>query len=48
MGDQPGDVVDDGGEVSGSVEAHGLETLVVRLHHPLDAAAVRVLRVAVL
>lgn len=47
-GDPPGDVVDDRGEVSGSVEAHGLETLVIRLHHPLDAAAVRVLWVAVL
>jgi len=41
-------VVDDGGEVCGSVETHGLEALVVRLHHALDAAAVRVLRVPVL
>lgn len=46
--DLPGHVVDDGGEVGGAVETHRLETLVVGLHHALDAAAVRVLWVAVL
>lgn len=46
--DLPGHVVNDRGEVSGSVETHGLQTLVIGLHHPLDAAAVRVLGVAVL
>lgn len=48
MADLPGHVVNDRGEVSGSVKTDGLETLVIGLHHPLDAAAVRVLRVAVL
>lgn len=46
--DPPGHVVNDRGEVSGSVKADRLEALVIGLHHPLDAAAVRVLRVAVL
>lgn len=41
-------MVNDGGEVGGPVETHGLETLVIGLHHPLDTAAVRVLWVAVL
>lgn len=46
--DLPGHVVDDRGEVGGAVQAHRLETLVVGLHHALDATAVRVLWVAVL
>lgn len=41
-------MVDDRGEVGGAIEAHRLETLVVGLHHALDAAAVRVLWVSVL
>lgn len=48
MVDLPGHVVNDRGEVSGSVKTDRLETLVIGLHHPLDTAAVRVLRVAVL
>lgn len=48
MVDLPGHVVDDRGEVSGSVKTDRLETLVIGLHYPLDPAAVRVLRVAVL
>lgn len=47
-GDLPGHVVNDGGEVGGSVQTHRLETLVIGLHYPLDPAAVGVLRVAVL
>ena len=46
--DLPGHMVDDGGEVGGPVETHRLETLVIGLHHALDAAAVRVLWVPVL
>lgn len=46
--DLPGHVVDDRGEVSGSVKTDRLETLVIGLHYPLDTAAVRVLRVAIL
>lgn len=46
--DPPGHVVNHRGEVSGSVKTDGLETLVIGLHYPLDTAAVRVLRVAVL
>lgn len=44
----PGHVVDDGGEVGGSVELDRLQTLVVGFHHTVDARAVRVLRVPVL
>lgn len=44
----PGYVVNNRGEVGGSVETHGFEALVIGLHHPLDAAAVRILWVPVL
>lgn len=46
--DLPGHVVNNRGEVGGSVQTHRLETLVISLHHPLDAAAVWVLWVSIL
>lgn len=44
----PRHVVNDGGEVGGSIELDRLETLVVGLHHAVDASTVRVLWVPVL
>ena len=44
----PGNMVDDRGEVGGSVELNGLQTLVVGFHHTVDTCTVRVLRVPVL
>jgi len=46
--DLPGNVVNNRGEVGGSVEAHRFETLVVSFHYPIDTAAVRVLWITVL
>lgn len=46
--DLPGHVVNNRGEVGGSVETHRFETLVIGLHHPLDPAAVRVLWITIL
>ena len=46
--DLPGHVVNNRGEVGGPVEAHGFETLVIGLHHPLDAVAVGVLWIPIL
>lgn len=44
----PGHMVDDGGEVGGSVELNRLQTLVVGFHHAFYTRTVRVLRVPVL
>lgn len=44
----PGHMVDDGGEVGGSVELNRLQTLVVGFHHTFNTRTVRVLRVPVL
>lgn len=41
-------MVDNRGEVGGSVQAHTLQALIVGLHHAVNTAAVRVLRVTVL
>lgn len=46
--DLPGHVVNNRGEVGGSVQTHRFETLVIGLHHPLDPAAVWVLRITIL
>lgn len=46
--DLPGHMVDNRGEVGGSVEAHGFETLVIGLHHALDSIAVWVLWITIL
>lgn len=46
--DLPGHVVNNRGEVGGSVETHRFEALVIGLHHPLDAVAVWVLRITIL
>lgn len=46
--DLPGHMVNNRGEVGGSVETHRFETLVIGVHHPLDAIAVRVLWITVL
>lgn len=46
--DLPGHVVNNRGEVGGSVETHGFETLVISLHHSLDTTAVRILWITVL
>lgn len=44
----PGHVVDDGGEVGGSIELHRLQTLVVGLHDAVNACTVRVLGIPIL
>ena len=46
--DLPGHMVNNRGEVGGSVETHRFETLVIGLHHPLDPTAVRILWITVL
>ncbi len=46
--DLPGHVVNNRGEVGGSIETHRFETLVIGFHHPFDATAVRVLWITVL
>lgn len=44
----PCHMINDGGEVGGSVELNRLEALVVSFENPLDAVTVRVLNVAIL
>lgn len=46
--DLPGHVVNNRGEVGGSVKTHRFETLVIGLHHPLNTTAVWVLWIAIL
>lgn len=46
--DLPGHMVNNRGEVGGSVETHRFETLVIGLHYPLDTAAVGVLWITIL
>jgi hypothetical protein len=46
--DLPGHVVNDRGEMCGSIESNRLEALVVSLHHPLYPTAVRILGVPIL
>lgn len=46
--DLPGHMVNNRGEVGGSVKTHRLETLVIGLYHPLDTTAVWVLWVTIL
>lgn len=41
-------MINDGGEVGGSVQLNRLEALVVSFENPLDAVTVRVLDVAIL
>lgn len=44
----PGHMVDDGGEVGGSVELNWLQTLVIGFHHAINTRTVWVLRVPIL
>ena len=44
---KPGHVVDDGGDVGGSIELDGLQGLVVGLDHSLDPSTVGVVPLAV-
>lgn len=46
--DLPGHMVNDRGEVGGSIQSHRFETLVIGLHHPLNPAAVWVLWIPIL
>lgn len=46
--DLPGHMVNNRGEVGGSIETHRFETLVIGLHHPLDTTAVWVLWITIL
>lgn len=46
--DLPGHMVNNRGEVGGSVETHRFETLVIGLHHSLDTIAVWVLWITIL
>lgn len=44
----PGHMVDDGGEVGGSIELNWLQALVVGFHHTINTGTVRVLGVSIL
>lgn len=46
--DLPGHMVNNRGEVGGSVKTHRFETLVIGFHHPLDTVAVWVLWISIL